>query len=114
VVFLVSYFIDTDFAKSLGVLARRHDLIAVTIMDPRERELPDVGLLEIKDAETGDALLVDTGSSTVRNRYKQLAGERIKQLDNLFKTTGIDHIQLFTDRDYILDLVKFFRKRAKK
>jgi uncharacterized protein (DUF58 family) len=114
VVFLVSDFIDTDFAKSLGVLARRHDLIAVTIMDPRERELPDVGLLEIKNAETGDALLVDTGSSTVRNRYKQLAEERIKQLDNLFKTTGIDHIQLFTDRDYILDLVKFFRKRAKK
>jgi uncharacterized protein (DUF58 family) len=114
VVFLVSDFLDQDYEKSLGVLARRHDLIAVTVSDPREYALPDVGLLEIQDAESGAVLLVDTGSREVRSRYENLAAERIGQLDSLFKSTGVDHIQLFTDRDYVLDLIRFFRKRMKK
>ena len=114
VVFLVSDFLDQDYEKSLGVLARRHDLIAVTVSDPRENALPDVGLLEIQDAESGVTLLVDTGSREVRSRYENLAAERKGQLDSLFKSTGVDHIQLFTDRDYVLDLIGFFRKRMKK
>jgi len=114
VVFLVSDFIDRDFEKPLGVLARRHDLIAVTVSDPREAMLPDVGLLEIQDAETGATVLIDTGSREVRDRYEQLARERSEKLNKLFKSTGVDHVQLFTDRDYVLDLVKFFRKRMGK
>ncbi|KPJ99262.1 MAG: hypothetical protein AMJ60_05600 [Desulfobacterales bacterium SG8_35] len=114
VVFLVSDFLDQDFEKSLGVLARRHDLVAVTVTDPCEYALPDVGLLEILDAETGETVLVDSGSREVRNRYEQLAREKNEKLSSLFKSTGVDHIQLFTDRDYVLDLVKFFRKRVKK
>ncbi|MGW8161721.1 MAG: DUF58 domain-containing protein [Desulfobulbales bacterium] len=114
VVFLVSDFLADNFTKSLGVLARRHDLIAVTIQDPRENVLPDVGLLEIRDAETGATMLVDTGSREVRTRYARSAAERNAQLSSLFKSLGVDHIQLFTDRDYLLDLVKFFRQRLKK
>lgn len=114
VVFLVSDFLADNFTKSLGVLARRHDLIAVTIQDPRENVLPDVGLLEIRDAETGTTMLVDTGSREVRTRYAHSAAERNAQLSSLFKSLGVDHIQLFTDRDYLLDLVKFFRQRLKK
>jgi len=114
VVFLVSDFLDQNFEKPLRVLARRHDLIAVTVSDPRELALPDVGLLEIQDAETGETAVIDTGSKTVRSRYKRLAEEKNKELSDLFQSTGIDHIQLFTDRDYVLDLVKFFRKRMKK
>lgn len=114
VVFLVSDFLDQNFEKPLKVLARRHDLIAVTVADPREVALPDVGLLEIQDAETGETLVVDTGSKAVRTRYASLAKEKQDKLSSLFQTTGIDHIQLFTDRDYVLDLVKFFRKRMKK
>ena len=68
VVFLVSDFLDQDFEKPLGVLARRHDLIGVTVSDPRESALPDVGLLEIQDAETGATVLVDTGSREVRTQ----------------------------------------------
>ncbi len=114
VVFLVSDFLDQGFEKPLGVLARRHDLIGVTVADPRESVLPDVGLLEIQDTETGATVLIDTGSSDVRTRFEQLAREKNEKLRNLFRSTGVDHIQLFTDRDYVLDLVKFFRKRMKK
>jgi uncharacterized protein (DUF58 family) len=114
VVFLVSDFLDQGYEKNLGVLARRHDLIGVTVSDPREFALPDVGLLEIQDAENGATVLVDTGSREVRSRYENLARERKEQLSSLFKSTGVDHIQLFTDRDYVLDLVTFFRKRMKK
>jgi len=114
VVFLVSDFLDQDFEKTLGVLARRHDLIAVTVADPRECALPDVGLMEIQDAETGAQVLVDTGDKEVRRRYEELAREKNDKLASLFKGTGVDHIKLYTDRDYVLDLVKFFRKRMKK
>ena len=114
VVFLVSDFLDQDFEKTLGVLARRHDLIAVTVADPRECALPDVGLMEIQDAETGAQVLVDTGDKEVRRRYEELAREKNDKLASLFKGTGVDHIELYTDRDYVLDLVKFFRKRMGK
>jgi uncharacterized protein (DUF58 family) len=114
VVFLVSDFLDHNFEKPLGVLARRHDLIGVTVSDPRDYALPDVGLLEIQDAETDASVLIDTSSKEVRDKYSQLAREKSEQLQNLFKSTGVDHVQLFTDRDYVLDLVKFFRKRMRK
>jgi len=114
VVFLVSDFLDENFEKPLRVLARRHDLIAVTVSDPHELALPDVGLLEIQDAESGEIVVIDTGSKTVRSRYKRLAEEKNRALSDLFQTTGIDHIQLLTDHDYVIDLVKFFRKRMKK
>ena len=114
VVFLVSDFLDQDFEKPLRVLARKHDLIAVTVSDPRELALPDVGLLEIQDAETGETFVIDAGSKTVRKRYAHLAEEKNKKLSDLFQSTGVDHVQLFTDRDYVRDLVKFFRKRMKK
>ena len=76
--------------------------------------MPDVGLLEIQDAETGEIVVIDTGSKTVRSRYKRLAEEKNRALSDLFQSTGIDQIQLLTDRDYVLDLVKFFRKRMRK
>jgi uncharacterized protein (DUF58 family) len=114
VVFLVSDFLDQGYEKNLGVLARRHDLIGVTVSDPGECSLPDVGLLEIQDAESGAAVLIDTGAREVRRRYENLAAGRKEKLSSLFKANGVDHVQLFTDRDYVLDLVTFFRKRMKK
>jgi uncharacterized protein (DUF58 family) len=97
----------------LRALARRHDLIGVTVSDPRETALPDVGLLELEDAETGDKVIIDTGSRGVRTRYTALAREKEAKLNELFKSIGVDHIPLYTDRDYVLDLVKFFRKRMR-
>ncbi|MGW8288376.1 MAG: DUF58 domain-containing protein [Desulfobulbales bacterium] len=114
IVFLVSDFIDQGFEKPLGILARKHDLIAVNVTDPREYALPDVGLLELQDAETGETIIIDTGSHEVRTRYEHLTKDRNQQLGSLFKSLGIDNIQIFTDRDYVRDLVKFFRMRTKK
>ena len=113
VIFLVSDFQDKGFEKPLRVLARRHDLIGVTVADPRETALPDVGFLELEDAETGESVIIDSASRRVRTRYAALAREREAKLNELFKSTGVDHIHLYTDRDYVLDLVRFFRKRMR-
>jgi uncharacterized protein (DUF58 family) len=114
VIFLVSDFLDTNFEKPLRSLAKRHDFIAVSVTDPREVELPDVGLLEVQDAETGETVIIDTGSNQVRHDFARLGRQRTNTLNELFKSTGVDHIPLFTDRDYLLDLVRFFRKRMKR
>jgi uncharacterized protein (DUF58 family) len=114
VVFLVSDFIADDFSKPLRVLARRHDLITVSITDPRERELPDVGLITLEDAESGEILLLDCGSREVRQRYRQLAAQRHQELNSLFSSMNVDHIPLQTDHDYIVDLIRFFRTRERR
>jgi hypothetical protein len=114
VVFLVSDFLDRDFEKPLGVLARRHDLIAVSVSDPHELAIPGLGLLEIQDPESGETFIVDTGSDTIRRNYQDLIRQREQKLSDFFRSNSIDHIQLLTDRDYVLDLVKFFRKRMKR
>ena len=114
VVFLVSDFIADDFSKPLRVLARRHDLITVSITDPRERELPDVGLITLEDAESGETLLLDCGSREVRQRYRQLAAQRHQELNSLFSSMNVDHIPLQTDQDYIVDLIRSFRTRERR
>ncbi len=114
VVFLISDFIADDFSKPLRVLARRHDLITVSITDPRERELPDVGLIELEDAESGETILLDSGSREVRQRYRQLAIQRHRELNSLFSSMNVDHISLQTDQDYVVDLISFFRTRERR
>jgi len=115
VVFLISDFqCATAYEKPLHVLSRRHDLIAVPVSDPREAELPDAGLVEIEDAETGKRVLVDTGSPAVRKQYARLGRERRERLRDLFRSKGIDHIEIVTGRDHVKDLVKFFRGRERR
>ena len=114
VVFLVSDFQAEGFEKKMRVLGKRHDLIAVTIVDPREVKLPDVGLIELEDAETGEMVLVDTGSAAVRKRYERLGREERKRLEELFNSTGVDRIEVMTDRDYVPKLVSSFRTRGKR
>jgi len=99
--------------KPLRALARRHDLIGVTVTDPRETALPDVGLLELEDAETGDSVVIDTGSRGVRTRYAALARAREAKLNELFNSIGVDHIHLYPSRDYVLDLVNFIRTKMR-
>jgi len=112
VVFLISDFIADDFQKPMQILAKRHDLIAVSITDPREHELPSAGLLALEDAETGEAMLVDTSDTQVRSRYRALASERKAAIAKLFAAMAIDHIAVATDRDYLIDLLRFFRARS--
>ena len=98
----------------MRVLGRKHDLVAVTITDPREIRLPNVGLLELEDAETGEIILVDTSSARIRKRYEQMGFERIQQLKELFTSMGIDQITISTGKDYVRDLVRFFLARERR
>ncbi len=114
VVFLVSDFQAEGYEKALRIISKKHDLISVTIVDPREIKLPDVGLIELEDAETGEIVLIDTSSPEVRRRYERLGEEKAGRLRDLFASMGIDQIEVRTDRDYIPTLVRFFRVRERR
>jgi uncharacterized protein (DUF58 family) len=114
VVFLVSDFQAEGFEKPMRVLAKRHDLVAVTVVDPREVALPDVGLLELEDAETGELILIDTSSAAVRRRYERLGREQADRFRELFASMGVDQIDVMTGKDYIPKLVHFFRTRERR
>ena len=114
VVFLVSDFQAESYEKPLGIVARRHDLIAISITDPREKELPKIGLIELEDAETGETVVVDSGSFLVRRKYEAIALERAERLAESFRASGVDHIPVLTGRDHVRDLVGFFRARERR
>jgi uncharacterized protein (DUF58 family) len=114
VVFVISDFLGPEFARPLRVAARKHDLIALTVTDPREEDLPDVGLLELEDAETGDRVLVDAADGRTRQAFHRWGVERRLQRQSLFRSVGVDALELRTDRPYDVPLVRFFRQRARR
>lgn len=114
VAFVVSDFLGEGFAPPMNVLSRRHDLIAVSITDPREIRLPSVGLIELEDAETGEVVLIDTSSAAVRKRYEGLGARQRGELQDTFRGMGVDQIDVVTDRDYVRTLVSFFRRRERR
>ncbi len=111
VVFLVSDFLDQDFEKTLGVLARRHDLIAVTVADPRECALPDVGLMEIQDAETGAIRWVNTSSRSVRKAYTAYYRDQLTYFQDTFKRAGCGVLDCQVDESYVKKLLGYFKRR---
>lgn len=113
VVFLVSDFFSPPFETALRVSARRHDLIACSISDPREEEFPDVGLVELEDSETGETMLVDSGSVAFRKHYAATMQVRRENVSSMFKTNGVDEIAVSTRTEYVDALAKFFRKRER-
>ena len=114
VVFVVSDFLAAGFERPLRVAARKHDLIAVTVTDPREEDLPPVGLISLEDAETGEMVLVDSADRRTRERFKSWSAARRAAREGLFRAVGIDTLELFTDRPYDVPLVRFFQKRARR
>ncbi len=113
VVFLLSDFFDTGFEKPLRVAAKKHDLISVFISDPREREIPDVGLVEMADAETGQRLLVDTSDREAMKSYQRAALERGCRQREELTAIGVDIIDVQTDIPYDRPLLRFFQRRAR-
>ena len=112
VVFLISDFIDKGFHKSLQMLERKHDVIAIQTVDPREFSLEKMGMIRMKDPETGEILVIDTNSRRWRHDFQRFQEREQNQLERYFKVNGIDHLLLRTDRPYDSEIVKFFRKRA--
>jgi len=114
VVFVVSDFFDTGYQKALAVAGRRHDTIVIRMGDPRERELPAVGYIELEDAETGELLTVNLSDPAFREAFDREVIETRTALERAFRTTGIDVIEISTDRPYADRLMRFFRQRAKR
>ncbi|HEX3043197.1 MAG TPA: DUF58 domain-containing protein, partial [Bacillota bacterium] len=114
IVFLISDFMNVDFERSLKSLARRHDLVAVSLSDPKEKELPAIGLVELRDAETGGRMLLDTSLPQVRAAFKQRALDRATATEKLFKRNKVDLIDISTDQPYLQPLQKFFLKRERR
>ena len=114
VVFVVSDFFDTGYQKALAVAGRRHDTIVIRMGDPRERELPAVGYIEMEDAETGEQLTVNVSDSAFREAFDRDVTETRTALEREFRKTGIDVIEISTDRPYADRLMRFFRQRAKR
>ena len=114
VVFLVSDFQDSGYEKLLRVVARRHDVVCVSVCDPAERQLPDACLAELEDPETGELVLVDTSDRSVREAFVAKAAEEEEALLRFFNRSGIDHLALSTDKPYINAVRALFKRRARK
>jgi len=119
VVFLVSDFMTSaaemaNYEKLLRVVARRHDAVCIPVSDPAERALPNVGLAELEDPETGELVLVDTASPAVRRQFAVQAAREDEERNRFFARCGIDTVPVSTDRPYIQEIRALFKRRARK
>jgi uncharacterized protein (DUF58 family) len=117
VVFVISDFATGDFERPIKLLARRHDGVAITVWDPREKEIPDVGFIELEDAETGEIILVDTSDEEFRKTFKKEAAKESSLLKRLFRRLRIDFVEILIQPKYddtIHPLLEYFRKRSAK
>lgn len=114
VVFLVSDFITRGYESRLSVANRRYDLIAIEVSDPRESELPRLGLVEMEDPETGERIAVDTGDRRMVERFREAARVEAERRQRTFRRLGIDSVSVSTDRPYVEPLERFFRMRARR
>jgi uncharacterized protein (DUF58 family) len=111
IIFLISDFIAPDIERPLKILAQRHDVVAVTVEDPREISLPNVGLARFLDPESGTTVTVNTSDSKVRRAFEEMAQGERGERRRLFRRLAIDEIVVRTDASYIEPLLKFFRSR---
>jgi len=114
VVFLISDFLAGDFSRPLTVSAKRHDVVALPIIDPAEEILPDVGVILLEDPETGEQIEVDTSRRAISRDYAGQAAKRSKEIVSLFGSRGIDTVSLRTDCDYLPVLRSFFDRRGRR
>ena len=116
IVMVISDFQDSGYERALKLLRRRHDVIAVSVVDPREMALPDAGFVELEDPETGETLLVDTSDAKFREAFKKEAQNELKRLRQLFQRISVDFVRIVTTPDAqetVAPLVDYFRRRSK-
>ncbi|MBU4201636.1 MAG: DUF58 domain-containing protein [Candidatus Altiarchaeales archaeon] len=116
IVFFISDFNEPveNYAKSMRILGKKHDLISVNIRDLREEEIPDVGLVSLEDGETGEQILVDTSDEEFRRNFIELANEQRERTTRFHRSNGIDIIDIRTDYDWTKEMIKFFGIRRRR
>lgn len=112
--FLISDFIqnEKDLENALSIGNNKHDMVALRIYDKRETELPPIGMIKLKDAETGNYIWVDSSNKNTQKAYKQWWTTLSGQLDNSFKKSGVDYVNINTNEDYVRSLISLFKKRG--
>ncbi|PQJ34929.1 hypothetical protein BSZ35_10265 [Salinibacter sp. 10B] len=111
---LVSDFFDDDYDSMLRAAAQRHDTVGVELQDPREEELPPVGLVDLTDAETGETVTIDTHDPAARHAFAERARARREHTASLLQRTGVGHVPVRTDEDALDPLIAFFRERSRR
>lgn len=114
IVFVISDFFDTDFVQPLKLLKNKHDVIALRIIDQRELEIPDIGLIELEDGETGEQILVDTSDELFRKNYVQQIQKHEQDLLHQLRKIKIDMVRILTDEPFEIPLKKFFKLRLQR
>jgi len=112
VVFLISDFLDEGYDKGLKQSSRKHDMLSFHLHDPWELELPDLGLIQLHDSETGETSLLNTGKASIRAAFNKSSKRRFNELQTFFKNNRLDYLAIRTDESYVDPLIHFFRKRA--
>jgi uncharacterized protein (DUF58 family) len=111
IAFVISDFMDSGFDDAIKVASKKHDLAALRIVDPREEEMPDVGLVRFKDAETGFVSVMDTSDIKVRNNYRLYFQQSARITSELLNKSGVDHVAIRTDQSYVKPLMNLFKQR---
>jgi uncharacterized protein (DUF58 family) len=114
VVFFISDFQAPDFSRALAVSGRRHDFVAIHIHDEREKVLPNIGIITLEDAETGDQIEINTADRATRARFRSIVDERDLELARVLRRNNIDAIALQTGKDYLPQLRSFFKQRERR
>ncbi len=115
--FVISDFLDNNdsgLEQSLSIANNKHDVVALKVYDERETELPPIGMIKLKDAETGEYVWVDSSSRTTRKLYAKWWQDHTRKMDVMFKKCGVDYVAINTNEDYVKSLMTLFRKRALK
>lgn len=112
--FVISDFYAKDYKMSLSTANKRHDVVAISVTDPREIDLPDVGIVSLEDAETGETVMLDTSSFALRNEYHANAIKMFEERKKLLRSINVDHIDIRTDVPYDRELYRFFRMRERR
>lgn len=110
--FLISDFRDRGYAKSLQIANNKHDVVAMHVYDQREAELPNIGLVRLRDNETGKERWIDTGLKKVREEYARSWSSRMEMMREIFSKSGVDHISIDTGSDYVKPMINLFKMRG--
>ena len=114
VVFLISDFQAQDYEQSLRLARQKHDLIALAVTDPRELELPQIGLVHLEDSETGETVLIDTNDSEMIQQFSATKEKELRDRKKLFRSLGVDTIEIRTDQSLVTPIIEYFKMREKK